>query len=161
MSTFFDSFNDNKFSTRWRVMSSTAINSTQTFTITILQNMGATSTSSGSYLSIYLPPIVQISSSFNSNSDCTIQGVTNSCVVTYSQTSSYLQINVQGSSTYLLSNPNIFPYNTYISIYIKNMNFPFASTVKTMYQIYLALYASNVVNPITYYAVKTVSADPV
>ena len=162
MNTFFYSFSDNKFSsTAWRVMSSSTMDSTQTFQISIYQNMGQTATSSGSYVSIYFPPIVQISSSFNSNSDCTIQGFSNSCVVTYSQTSNYLQLNIQGSSSYLTSNPNIFPSGSIITIYIKNLNFPYASTAKTMYQIYVALYASNVVNPITYYAVQTVSADPV
>jgi hypothetical protein len=142
-------------------MSTSTVDSTQVFQITINQNMNAVATSSGSYLSIFLPPIVQISSGFNANTDCQIQGVANSCVVTFTQTSNYLQINVQGSSTYLSNNPNIFPFGSYITIYLKNLNFPYASTAKTAYPVYLALYASNVVNPVTYYAVQTVSADPV
>ena len=142
-------------------MSTSSMDTTQIFYLRIYQNINAVATSSGSYLSIFLPPTVQISSSFNSNTDCFIQGVSSSCVVTYTQTSTYLQINVQGSSSYLSSNPNIFPFQNTITITLKNLNFPYASTAKTMYQVYLALYASNVVNPITYYAIQTISADPI
>lgn len=161
-SNFFNSFQDSKFSTPWRVMSSANIDATQTFQITIYQSISATATSSGSYLSVYLPPSVQIGSNFNPSTDCMFQSTSNpnSCSVTYSQTSSYLLLTIQGSSTYLASNPNVFPVNTYINIFLKNLNFPKTSTVKNMYQIYVSLFASNVVNPVTYYSVQTVSVDP-
>lgn len=161
-SDFFDSFTDNKFWTRWRVMSSSTFDSSQIFQITVRQIISATATSSGSYLSIYLPPNVQIASNFNSNTDCMFQTNTNtgSCTLTYFQTSSHLQLNIQGSASYLINNPNVFPFNTYIQIYIKNLNFPITSSTKTMYQVYASLFASNVVTPITYYSLQTVSVDP-
>lgn len=67
---------------------------------------------------------------------------------------------IQGNAAYLASNPNIFPYQTSIFIYLTNMYWPLASSTKTIYQIYMSLYASNVVNPVVYNAVRTVSADP-
>ena len=143
-------------------MSSSTFDAAQIFQIIVRQMIGSTATGSGAYLSVFLPPNVQISSNFNPTTDCMFQSISNpgSCSLTYNQTSTHLQLVIQGSATYLASNPNPFPYGTYISIYLKNINFPITSSTKTMYQIYVSLFASNVVNPITYYSLQTVSANP-
>jgi len=159
-SSFFWNYYDNQFGSSWRVMSSSSIASGQWFNIQIYQNINPSATSSGSYITFFLPPFVQVASNFNTSSDCQISWTTNSCLITFNQTSTYLQVTIQGTASFLASNPNIFPYQSSTFIYLRNMYWPYASTAKTTYQVYMALYASNVVNPVTYYAVQTVSADP-
>lgn len=159
-SNFNANFYDNIFGNSYRVKSGSNFDAGQLFYLYYNQYIGSTATSAGSYMSMYLPPNVQVASNFDSNTDCMISGNTNSCAISFLQTSTYLKITIQGTTSYLASVPNIFPYNTGRYIYLKNIYFPTASTVKTIYQIYFALYEGNVVNPNTYYQVLTVSADP-
>lgn len=132
----------------------------QWFYIHIYQNIDPSATSSGSYITFYLPPIVQVASNFDVNTDCRISWNTNSCAITFNRTSTYLQVTIQGNAAYLASNPNIFPYQISTYIYLRNIYWPLASTNKVIYQVYMTLYASNVVNPVTYNAIRTVSANP-
>jgi hypothetical protein len=152
-SSFFWSFYDNQFHWGWRTRSSTSIISSQWFYVQIYQNIDPSATSSGSYITFFLPHFVQVASNFDPINDCRFDNVANTCVITLNRTSTYLQVTVQGSASYLATNPNPFPFQTSVFVYIRNMNWPFASTNKYNYQVYIALYASNVVNPITYYAV--------
>ena len=160
VSSFFWNYYDNQFGWSWRTRSSTSLISGQWFYIQIYQNINPTATSSGSYITFFLPPFVQVASTFDPNNDCRFNWVTNSCAVTFTRTSTHLQVTIQGSSSYLSGTPNPFPYQTSTMVYLTNMNWPYSSTNKYNYQVYMALYASNVVNPVTYYAVQTVSADP-
>ena len=139
-SNFNPNFYDNMFGTSFRVMSDTNFNPSQILYIYYNQLIGTTATSAGSYMTMYLPPSVQVSPNFNSSSDCQISGSLNSCIITFMQTSTYLKITIQGTTSYLASVPNIFGYNTGRYIYLRNILFPAASTVKTIYQIYFALY---------------------
>lgn len=126
----------------------------------VYQSIGSTATSSGSYLRFYLPPIVEVSPSFNPNNDCRINNVVSSCQIAFSKTSTYLQVTISGSSTYLSTNPNIFPYTTYVTIYLTNILFPKSSSNKMVYPVYATLYKSNVVNPTEYMRARFISADP-
>lgn len=76
------------------------------------------------------------------------------------KTSSYLQITIKGSTSYLVSNPNIFPYRTSIYIYLRNLLFPKSSSNKIVYPIYATLYKSDVVNPTEYMRMYFISANP-
>lgn len=160
MKSFFYNYYDNQFGWSWRVRSSTSMVSGQWFYIHIYQDIDPSATSSGSYITFYLPPYVQVSSSFDPNTDCRISWNTNSCIITFTRTSTHLQVTIQGNAAYLATTPNLFPYQTSTYIYLTDMYWPYASTPKYIYQVYMTLYASNVVNPVTYSAVKTVSADP-
>ena len=159
-SSFFWNYYDNQFGWSWRTRSSSTMISGQWFYIHIYQNIHISATSSGSYITFYLPPIVQVATNFDINNDCRISWNTNSCSITFYRTSNYLQVTIQGNAAYLASTPNIFPYQTSTYIYLTNMYWPLASSTKTIYQIYMSLYASNVVNPVVYNAVNVVSADP-
>ena len=159
-SSFFWNYYDNQFGWSWRTRSSSTMISGQWFIIRIYQNIHISATSSGSYITFYLPPIVQVATNFDINNDCRISWNTNSCSITFYRTSNYLQVTIQGNAAYLASTPNIFPYQTSTYIYLRNMYWPLASSTKTIYQIYMSLYASNVVNPVVYNAVNVVSADP-
>lgn len=63
------------------------------------------------------------------------------------KTSTYLQVTIKGSASYLVSNPNIFPYQTSIYIYLRNILFPKSSSNKIIYPVYATLYKSDIVNP--------------
>lgn len=119
------------------------------------QNIGSTATSAGSYIRFYLPPIVQVATTFNANTDCTITSQA-SCYVTIDSQSTYLQVTVKGIST-----SNVFPYQTYIEVRLYNFLFPLASTNKIVYPIYLTLYKSDIVNPTEYRRAFFISADPI
>jgi hypothetical protein len=103
---------------------------------------------------------VQVSTSFNANTDCTIQSVAGSCLVTIVPTSTYLQVTVKGSPTYLSGTPNAFNYQTTVDVRLYNFVFPLASTNKIVYPIYLTLYKSDIVNPTEYRRAYFFSADP-
>lgn len=149
-SIFFNSFRDSIFGADWRVQSSSSIISGQWIYFYVYQDVGSTATSSGSYLRFYLPPIVEVSPSFDPNNDCRIANNINSCQITFARTSTYLQVTIRGSSTYLVSNPNIFPYRTTVVIYLRNILFPKSSSNKVIYPVYATLYKSDVVNPTQY-----------
>lgn len=114
----------------------------------VYQNIGSTATSAGSYLSFYLPPIVQVSPSFNVSNDCRISNNQFSCDIVFTRTSNYLKVTIKGSASYLVGTPNIFPYTSTIYIYLTNIYFPKASTNKVIYPIYATLYKSDIVNPV-------------
>lgn len=149
------------------MIKSTTISGSQWFYLQIYQNIGATATSTGSYIDMYLSPKVIISTSFNQNNDCQIfQNQTvpsynsNTCLVSIVQTSTYVRLTIQANATYLSTISNLFPYQSFTYIRLKNMAFPLTSSNKNVYPLYLALYQSNVVNPITYYYSIQISCNP-
>lgn len=165
--SFFWNFYDSQFSWGERVMSSATISASQWFYIQIYQNVGVLATSAGSYLDLYFSPNVIISSSFNQNVDCQLyQGTfsaswqANTCLVTITQTSTYLKITVRANTAYIVTVPNLFPFQSSTYIRLKNMAFTLSSSNKNVYPVYCALYQSDVVNPTTYYALRMISATP-
>ncbi len=92
--------------------------------------------------------------SFNAVNDCQINWNVNSCAITFVQSSSFLKVTIKGSATYLAGTPNIFPYTTYTTIYLRNIYFSVASTNNILYPVYMTLFKSDVVNPTAYYFVR-------
>ena len=113
----------------------------------VYQSIGNTATSSGAYLRFYLPPQVEIASNFDPINDCRINNNVDSCDITFYQTSNYLRITVKGKGLYLNNNPNIFPYNTGVNVYLRNILFP-PSSNKVDYPVYATLYKSDVPNTV-------------
>ena len=111
----------------------------------VYQSIGATATSSGAYLRFYLPPQVERASNFDPVNDCRINNNVDSCDITFNQTSNYLRVTVKGKGTY--STSNIFPHNTGVNIYLRNILFP-PSSNKVVYPVYATLYKSDVPNTV-------------
>lgn len=132
------------------MVSGSTFDTGQWYYIIIYQRFSSTGTSSGSYIQFYLPPNVQISPSFSAGNDCRFGSTYNSCDVAFEQTATYLKITIKATGSYAVSNPNPFPYNSRIYLYIRNILFPKAATDRQIYPIYMTLYKSDVVNP-TYY----------
>jgi len=97
---------------------------------------------------------------FDTTTDCLINSSPNYCILTYYQTPTYLKLTIKGSSTYLSTNPNMFPYNTYTTIILKNIYFPVTSSNKNLYPVYVTLFKSDIVNPIPYYYYKNLHVMP-
>ena len=138
----------------------------QEFIFDLVQNFGATATSTGSYIEIYIAsPYVEINPSFNANLDCRVNinvilgwayGWT---TVTYVKASTYVKITIKGNANFLSTYGNLFPSGNTTSFRIKNLfYFPLASTNKIVYPIYWAMYKADVPNTPVYYMATLVSA---
>lgn len=108
-----------------------------------------------------------ISSSFNQNTDCSIYQsalnptwTTNSCLISITQTSTYVKITFQTNAAYAASYPNFFYYQSYSYVGLKNMAFTVSSSNKNVFPVYMAFYQGNVVNPITYYYARMINSMP-
>ena len=109
-------------------------------------------TSSGSFLDIYMSPLVEFDPLFDINTDCRFNYTANSAKCTVTKTSNYvkMRIEAQPGSTWEVANPNSFMQWRYVFIYIWKIKFPQPSTNKYPYQIYFQLFNSSGVNPTSY-----------
>jgi hypothetical protein len=166
--SFYWNIYDSRLGQGQRIMVSATIpTSTQWIYFQTFQNINPLATSAGSYIDVYFSPKVIISSTFNQNTDCQINQnntlptySTNTCSVTITQTATYLRLTIRANSNYLALVPNLFPYQSFTYIAIKNVAFTLTSTNKNIFPVYYALYQSDVVNPITYYYATVVSVIP-
>jgi len=149
------------------VKSTSSIDTTQTFTLSIYQDINSIATSSSSYIELYFSPNVVISNSFDPNQDCQLrqsstQGsyMSNSCSVAYTQAPGFLKITIKPNSAYSISVPNLFPYRSTTFILLKNMMFSLSTSNKNLYPLYMTLYKSDVVGPTTYNYLTYIQALP-
>lgn len=133
----------------------------------IYQNINPIATSAGSYVDIYLPPSVTIGSNFDQNTNCRLyqsafqaNWLSNSCLVDILRTPSYVKLTVRANANYLLTVPNLFPYQSYTYIQMNNIAYTTVSTNKNVYPIYCTLYKSDVVNPTAYHSFRIVQIHP-
>jgi hypothetical protein len=149
------------------VISYSTINTGQWFEFQIYQSINAIATSAGSYIDIYFSPKVIIALSFDQNADCMLyqttlrpSWVSNACQISVTQASTHLRLTIRANTNYLTTVPNFFPYQSTSYIRLKNLAFTLSSSNLNVYPVYCALYQSDVVNPTTYYFMRTVSAMP-
>lgn len=90
---------------------------------------------------------MQISSSFNQNSDCLINSVQSKCLFTSLSTTSYLKITISSSNAGL----NIFSYVTYTTITLNNVIFSTSSSNQNVFPVYVTLYKTTGVAATPYY----------
>ena len=121
------------------------------------------STSAGSWLEMYLNPLVEFDPDYDPETDCYFHGTSSSsasCISTVTRTANYVHIKVEGSPSYLSSYPNVFPYRTSRYFYISNIKFPQITTNKYVFQVYFRLHESSGVNADTYDYTRTITVLP-
>lgn len=83
-----------------------------------------------------------------------------SCLVTILRTPNYLKLTVKANSNYLANVSNIFPFQSSTYFNLHNMAFTYSSSNKYIFPVYIALYKSDVVNPVAYNYARIISAHP-
>ena len=107
-------------------------------------------TSSGSYLEFYLPPVIEFFPDFDPNTDCRFSGSSNSALCTVTKTSNYVHIIVKSTASWEASYPNYFPINNHRYIHIYRIKFPRSSSAKYPHMIYARLFSSSAVGADTF-----------
>ena len=160
---FFEHWYDNYIGWVDRVISTPTFDN-RWFYLRILNYISATATSAGAYVEFYLSPLVEVSPTFDPNSDCRFHSTSStymgSCNIVFVKTANYLKITIKATGSYAVSNPNPFPHNTRRYIYLRNMVYPKSSSNKVIYPIYMTLYKSDVVNPTAYRRMRVTCAVP-
>lgn len=157
----FMDFYDNRYGTSWVVKSGASLDSGQYLRIYFYPNLGGVSTlSSSNYLDLYLSPYFQIDAAFDQNTDCRINGNTNSCQVTIIKNPNYIRLTIKSNATWAIANPYMFQHQTYTYINLYKVWPTLSSTNKNIYQYYSTLYKSDVVDPVAYHAGAFIHAMP-
>ena len=106
------------------MMAASTIDTGEWLYLRIYQRTSSTATSAGSYVVVYFPPQVQVSSSFNTSYDCQFQWNQNSCDITFNRTATYLKVTIKAIGSFATSYPNPFEYNVRRYIMLRNLLFP-------------------------------------
>ena len=117
-------------------------------------------TSSGSYVDVYLPPTVEFEPDFDPTTDCRFSGNSNSAVCTVNKTSNFVHITIKSTDSWAATYPNYFPVNNHRYIQIYKIKFPRTSSNKYPHAIYARLFNSSAVGATTYIMTRVISVTP-